>query len=200
MIVESLSRGMLSFITSRDHNLMRRLNGWRPPRWVRMWMLLASRIGDGWLWYSIGILLLIFGGPNRFVAVGSATLSAALAVGLFLRLKKIIGRKRPCSIAPCSWATLLPPDQFSFPSGHTISAFSVVVSVSRFYPEWTIPLLFCVLPIAVVGFSALLGVPAILLIHFLQRESRRVVVSTLFLIEQLAPISAQGRRVVESLE
>src|SRR5690349_20650245 len=44
------------------------------------------------------------------------------------------------------------------------------------------------------GFWALLGVPVILAIHFLQRESRQVVTSTLFLLEQLAPESAQGRR------
>ena len=44
------------------------------------------------------------------------------------------------------------------------------------------------------GFLALLAVPAILAIHFLQRESRRVQTSTLFLLEQLAPESAQGRR------
>lgn len=45
-----------------------------------------------------------------------------------------------------------------------------------------------------VGFWALMGIPAILLIHFLQRESRRVVTSTFFLWEQLSPISAEGRR------
>lgn len=44
------------------------------------------------------------------------------------------------------------------------------------------------------GFWALLALPAILAIHFLQRESRRVVTSTLFLLEQLVPASAQGRR------
>ena len=46
----------------------------------------------------------------------------------------------------------------------------------------------------VLGFWALLGVPVILAIHFLQRESRQVTTSTLFLLEQLAPESAQGRR------
>lgn len=44
------------------------------------------------------------------------------------------------------------------------------------------------------GLLALFGVPAVLLIHFLQRESRRVVVSTLFLLEQMTPVSARGRR------
>lgn len=44
------------------------------------------------------------------------------------------------------------------------------------------------------GFWALLGIPTVLLIHFLQRKSRRVTTSTLFLIEPLAPESTQGRR------
>jgi hypothetical protein len=44
------------------------------------------------------------------------------------------------------------------------------------------------------GLLALLAVPAILAIHFLQRESRHVVISTLFLLDQLRPESAQGRR------
>lgn len=44
------------------------------------------------------------------------------------------------------------------------------------------------------GLWALLGLPAVVLIHFLQRESRRARISTLFLLEQLAPESAQGRR------
>src|SRR5690349_10444975 len=117
MMVTSVSRAMFSFISTRDHDLMRKLNGWRPPRWIRAWMILASRLGDGWLWYAIGLILLLFGGPERFVAVGGAAFSAALSVGLFLRIKRISNRRRPCEIQACTWATLLPPDQFSFPSG-----------------------------------------------------------------------------------
>ncbi len=43
------------------------------------------------------------------------------------------------------------------------------------------------------GLWALLGLPTILAIHFLQQRSRRVVTSTWFLIENLAPDSARGR-------
>ncbi|NLT70163.1 MAG: hypothetical protein GXX91_05655 [Verrucomicrobiaceae bacterium] len=43
------------------------------------------------------------------------------------------------------------------------------------------------------GFWALLGIPAVLLIHFLQRESRRLPVSTLFLLERIDRESVQGR-------
>jgi undecaprenyl-diphosphatase len=139
---------MLSYISTRDHSLMRLLNGWRPPRWVRIWMVLASRLGDGWLWYAIGLILLLFGGANRFLAVGAATLSAAISVTLFLQLKKLAHRRRPCAIERSCWATLLPPDQFSFPSGHTMTAFSVAVPLSLFYPSIEAGLLFCALSIA----------------------------------------------------
>lgn len=43
------------------------------------------------------------------------------------------------------------------------------------------------------GLWALLGVPAVLAIHFLQQRSRTAVVSTLFLIQHLAPESRGGR-------
>lgn len=43
------------------------------------------------------------------------------------------------------------------------------------------------------GFWALLGVPALIVIHCLQQRSRTEVVSTLFLLEKLAPESRGGR-------
>lgn len=43
------------------------------------------------------------------------------------------------------------------------------------------------------GFWALLGVPAVLLIHLLQQKTRRLPVSTLFLLQNLAPESIPGR-------
>jgi undecaprenyl-diphosphatase len=49
---------------------------------------------------------------------------------------------------PHSWATLLPPDQFSFPSGHTITAFSVAISLAVFYPALLTGLLFCAFSVA----------------------------------------------------
>ncbi len=44
------------------------------------------------------------------------------------------------------------------------------------------------------GLLALLGIPAVVVIHLLRRKSRRVVVSTLFLLERALPSSEGGRR------
>jgi len=38
---------------ARDQRLMRRMNRWRAPRWFRIWMIAATRMGDGWIWYGL---------------------------------------------------------------------------------------------------------------------------------------------------
>ena len=139
---------MLHEISIREHSLMRRINGWRPPRWVRWWMLCATRCGDGWLWVAMGIAILFFGDERRLQAVAAAGLAASIGVIAFKSLKRITGRQRPCQLAPHCWATLLPPDQFSFPSGHSITAFAVAISLGLFYPSLFIGLLFCAISVA----------------------------------------------------
>ncbi len=52
---------------------MRRVHRWRAPRWFRILMIVATRGGDGWLWYALGLILVVFGGPHRFAAIGAAS-------------------------------------------------------------------------------------------------------------------------------
>lgn len=111
-------------------------------------MICATRGGDGWLWYALGAILLLFGGAPRFAAVGAAALAAATGVAVFLHLKRLIRRPRPCSLEPHCWARLLPPDQFSFPSGHTITAFAVSVPLMNSYSGLAPGLVFCAVSIA----------------------------------------------------
>jgi undecaprenyl-diphosphatase len=139
---------MLDYISTRDHRLMRRVHRWRPPRWFRRWMILATRGGDGWLWYGISGLVLVFGAHTRYEAVTAAWTACSAGAIIFLILKKLTGRKRPNALVPHCWATLLPPDQFSFPSGHTITAFAFTVAVGSFYPHSIGVLLFCALSVA----------------------------------------------------
>jgi undecaprenyl-diphosphatase len=139
---------MLEFITTRDHRLMRRVHRWSAPKWVRMWMVCATRGGDGWLWYAMGVAILLLGGSSRFSAVGAASLAMSVGVVMFLWMKRWTGRKRPCHIEPHCWAKLLPPDQFSFPSGHTITAFAAAVPLSLYYPSLMAGVMFCAISIA----------------------------------------------------
>jgi len=136
------------YIEARDHRLMRRVHRWRAPRWIRLWMICATRLGDGWLYYGLATALLVEGGPLRFVAVASGATAALAGIALFQLLKRASGRKRPCALEPHCWSHILPPDQFSFPSGHSITAFAIGVSVGLFYPTLLAPLLFLALSVA----------------------------------------------------
>jgi undecaprenyl-diphosphatase len=139
---------MLQLIATGDHKLMRKVNKWPAPRWIRLSSIAATRAGDGWLWYVIGLLVLLFGGDPRLTAIAAAGSAAIIGIGLFVSIKKVSGRKRPCEIEPHVWANLLPPDRFSFPSGHTITAFAVAVTIGLFYPALFGPLLFFAFAIA----------------------------------------------------
>jgi undecaprenyl-diphosphatase len=110
-------------------------------------MLGATRAGDGWIWLAMGAIVFAFGGSQRFVTLSCAAVAAAMGILLFCFLKKRIGRRRPCAIEPHVWSKLLPPDQFSFPSGQAITAFAV--SLISFYPGLTPGLLFCACSVGV---------------------------------------------------
>lgn len=144
----SVLPSVLGFIETRDHRLMRRVNRWSAPLWIRLWMICATRGGDGWLWYLMGFWIALLGDAERFRALGAAFSAASVGVGLFLAMKRKARRRRPCALEPHCWATLLPPDQFSFPSGHTITAFAVACSVGAFYPTLLPMLLFFAFSIA----------------------------------------------------
>lgn len=144
----AISGQILGFIAMRDHRVMQRCNSWLAPRWVRLWMIWATRGGDGWLWLAIGAAVLALGGEGRVPVVGASSAAAAAGVAVFMVLKKAANRPRPCAIAPHAWATLLPPDRFSFPSGHTMTAFAVVTPLTMAYPELAPGLVFCALSVA----------------------------------------------------
>jgi undecaprenyl-diphosphatase len=145
----AVTKTVWGFIENRDQRVMQRLNNWRAPRWIRYWMLTATRMGDGWLWYSLGALLLAFGGSRGYVAFGAAGAAAIFGILVFKLLKSLSHRPRPCQFQPHCWAKVLPPDRFSFPSGHTMTAFSIALVVSYFYPGLEWPLYFLAISIGV---------------------------------------------------
>jgi undecaprenyl-diphosphatase len=111
-------------------------------------MVLATRGGDGWLWSVIGLLLLLFGGDRGVEAICAGLIAVAAGQGAFFVLKRLIDRERPCATATHCWASLLPPDRFSFPSGHTITAFAITFSLGLYFPDLLVGLIFCAVSVA----------------------------------------------------
>jgi undecaprenyl-diphosphatase len=145
----ALADTVVRAVGSGDRRVMLKANHWHAPRWIRVWMTCATRGGDGWLWYMLGALLLFFGGEARFAAVAAALVAVGVGIAMFLWLKRRIGRQRPCALEPHCWYELLPPDQFSFPSGHTITACAVASALSLFYPDLALGLYFCAASVAI---------------------------------------------------
>jgi undecaprenyl-diphosphatase len=162
---------MFRLITAGDRKLMLRLNQWEAPLWIRKWMVVASRGGDGWLWGVIGLILLLFGGASRFDALGAGLVSVVAGQLMFFILKRIIGRERPCATEAHCWSVLLPPDRFSFPSGHTITAFAIAFSLGLYYPTLLVGLVFCALSVA--ASRVILG------LHYLSDVLAGIVLGTL---------------------
>ena len=142
------AHSLRTFVATRDDRIMRRVHRWRPPRWIRVWMVAATRLGDGWLWYALGIALLIAGGHKQLVAVEAAGAATASGILLYCAMKRVFRRQRPCEIEPHCWAHILPPDQFSFPSGHSITAFSIALALGHYYPVVQAPLVLIAASIA----------------------------------------------------
>jgi len=180
----AIAKTLWGHIDKRDQRVMRRLNSWRAPRWIRFWMLAATRMGDGWLWYSLGAILLAVGGSRGYTAVGAAGCAAILGIFVFKGLKKVSHRPRPCEVHPHCWAKVLPPDQFSFPSGHTMTAFSIALVVSYFYPTLEWPLYFLALSI---GLSRI-----VLGMHFLSDVLAGALIGTALGVGSIVTFAAYG--------
>jgi undecaprenyl-diphosphatase len=132
---------MLHLIIERDHSLMRKIHHWSPPEWLRTVMVCTTRAGDGWLWYGVGAILLLCGDKSKLQALLAGTSATGLGLAIYSIVKRTTRRTRPCLVEPNLWAHVLPPDRYSFPSGHSIAAFAIAASVGLFYPAFMSPLL-----------------------------------------------------------
>jgi undecaprenyl-diphosphatase len=149
------AKSVRGFLAHNDLQLMKRVHRWRAPRWLRYSTFFVTRLGDGWLWYALAIIILCTGGQQRYAAV-RAGLSASLAgILVFKQLKRFSRRPRPYQMEPHCWATLTTEDRFSFPSGHSMTAFSIMISVGHFYPE--LQLFLIVIAISIAASRIILG-------------------------------------------
>jgi len=116
----------IHLVAHSDDWVSGRIHGWRPPRWVQVWMVASTRLGDGWVWLAMVVLA-----PSR--APLAETVVAIVAVNTAqVALKRAFRRARPTG--PVSWWDIHAPDQFSFPSGHTMNAFAVATLVTAHVP------------------------------------------------------------------
>jgi len=94
--------------------------------------LTATYLGDGYLWGSIGLGLILFGGTTDriLVLIGLAVTIVNMFVFRFIKL--LVGRIRPTDAMPKLRSRVI--DGYSFPSGHATTSFGLAWVLSASYP------------------------------------------------------------------
>ena len=136
---------VIAFVLQSDDRLSGRLVEWRAPRWVRVWMLTATRLGDGWVWMLAAVMLLA-GGLRGLQVLRAGAVAAVVANLLLVIVKRRVQRSRPCErakplsfdVPPLAW---FPSDRFSFPSGHALNSFAVGSLIALAFPAVAVPVL-----------------------------------------------------------
>jgi undecaprenyl-diphosphatase len=103
---------------------------------VSRFFAVISRLGNGVFWYAImAVLPVIYGISALWVSV-HMLLVGVVALLIYKALKKATGRARPYQVNGNILQNVPALDLYSFPSGHTLHAFSFSVVLTHYYPEW----------------------------------------------------------------
>jgi len=126
---------LMARIDAAEYGLCRRLNRGASLPLPRRIFQVASRLGDGVVWYVMILTLpLLYGAAAVRPAIVMA-LTGVLGVVLYSRLKRLFVRERPFITHTAIDQAAAPLDRYSFPSGHTLHAVSFAWQASAHFPE-----------------------------------------------------------------
>lgn len=94
----------------------------------------ASRLGDGVLWYSLMAGLAVFHGSAGRTAALQCAVAGLTGLLLYRALKGVLVRERPFITHRAVVCAGRPLDRFSFPSGHTLHAVSFTLIIVSALP------------------------------------------------------------------
>jgi undecaprenyl-diphosphatase len=126
--------GFARRFTACEAVLVRQISALRHYPWLTNLFKLASRMGDGPLWGVVAGALLLFGRGRERLAVAAAAVVVLVSIALFSILKRLVRRPRPCEFWQDISCLLQPPDRYSFPSGHSMTAFSMYGTFATLLP------------------------------------------------------------------
>jgi undecaprenyl-diphosphatase len=115
-----------------------------------------SHSGNGYYYPLIPFLIYLVSPEKAPAFLCAGVIAYAVEIPLFIFMKNLIKRDRPCEAISTVHKRISPSDRFSFPSGHTAAAFVMAVIIAHFFPLLMLPALGWAL---MVGFSRIyLGV------------------------------------------
>jgi undecaprenyl-diphosphatase len=122
-------------VDAAEYRICRRLNQGAAFPVARRTFQIASRLGDGVIWYVLIFALPCVYGHQAVRPAAVMALTGALGVVAYKLLKRAFVRERPF-IAHAAIDLAMPPlDRYSFPSGHTLHAVSFALQASMHFPQ-----------------------------------------------------------------
>lgn len=116
--------------------------------WTQFFYIL-SRSAESYSCALMGLFWVVLK-PETLPYVIAGLVAFTLELSLYYVLKKNIKRPRPFMKVAGIHCLIVPPDEFSFPSGHTAAAFLMATLVSMAFPVLMVPALLWAM---LVGFS-----------------------------------------------
>ena len=142
-------------IDAAEYSLCRRLHRGASRSIPRRIFQIASRLGDGIVWYLLILALPLLYGVAAVRPAIVMALTGVLGVVLYSLLKRVFVRERPFITHRAIDRGAAALDRYSFPSGHTLHAVSFAWQASAHFPE----LAWVLLPLAalIAGSRVVLG-------------------------------------------
>jgi undecaprenyl-diphosphatase len=142
-------------VDAAEYRICRRLNHGATFPIPRRIFQVASRLGDGVIWYVLAAALLCGYGREALRPALAMALTGALGLVVYKVLKRAFVRERPFITHAAIDPAMAPLDRYSFPSGHTLHAVSFALQASIHFP----PLAWVLIPLAltIAGSRVVLG-------------------------------------------
>lgn len=145
-------------IIDPELGICERLNGWCRRPLVRALFRTVSRLGDGWAWYGLIVVISLSDGRDGAIVGVRMAAVGLICLILYRALKRWTRRPRPYARHRSIRAHIAPLDEFSFPSGHTLHATALSIVACAAYPA---------LAWALVPFVALIALSRVVLgLHY----------------------------------
>lgn len=133
-------RSLLISIRHWDEDMFRRVFNWSGRLALDRFFRWITHSADGYGYGVLVALLVVVDSAAARAVVLPALAAFSLELPGYRLLKRWVRRPRPCHALPGVHHLVVPPDRFSFPSGHTAAAVIVAILVSVHLPAVMMPL------------------------------------------------------------
>lgn len=138
--MNSFFEAIFNKITDTDMSILRAIHYNMRSDFLDWLMPLVTRLGDaGIIWIIVAVIFLCFKKTRKTGAAMGVAMILGLAIGNGL-IKNLVARTRPFDMVGSamrpSQLLVAPPEDYSFPSGHTLASFAAATAIYKDHTLW----------------------------------------------------------------